>query len=623
MSLHSARLAVVLSAVFLLLAATRGPAQQNTRISRIEEQMASTKKMMAEATNETERAQWSQRLSLLEQDRQSVERRVALEEKERTMAAEQRHRSVTALQEALQAIDVNVTAPTEESKRLNLTIRQLRADRAASEDLRIELQKEPVDNAERISDTDLRLRNQDEDIRARQLERDAADLRVRLGGEGARIDDVLRKMPINPNPTIRIILEKRRVLAAEQKLFDDMTTSLGVLKQQRDEVAAAVALTKDKLSHSDQEIGILEKKKQVMGAQSESRHMLYVTTTEKKLLSVRLESEKQQLAALDDTRDVATQIHDLYDKELAFLSEDLSALMSHYWKLLLIPVTLIATVILVDFLISRLVLPFVYRRDSLFVARRLGQYVVALLIIVILAIFFLEDLRQIATVLGIASAAIVIALQDMFSAFAGWFVIVVGRKFLVGDRVEIDGHQGDIIDIQLLRTTLLEVDNWLGVDEATGRVIIIPNNFVFKTQVFNYAHVHPFIWNKLDVTVTYETPAAEAHALLLKILSEETKLELSEAAGGAKAMERRYGVSDTEYKPKMFSFIADSGITYRLIYVSHYKKGSSTRNKLNERIIAEFAKDPRMQFAYPTQRHIPTPEQGALRVKIEGSTGKS
>lgn len=620
MRFHLFRFAAILAALLLSAGSVRAQAPQNSRITQIEEQIASTKTLMAEATNEVERAQWSQRVALLEQDRESVRRRLALEEKEKALTAEQRRRSVTAITEALQAVDINTTPFATVAKQLNQTIRDLRATRVETEDLRRELEKNPAENSERMAEVDMRLRNQDEEIRARQHERDAAELRIRLGQEASRIDEIVRSMPVNPRPSIRVVMDKRHYLATETKQLADATSTLEVLGQRRDEVSAAVTLTGEKVSHTDQEIAILQKKKEVMGAKSESRHMLFVTLTEKRLLSVRLESEKQHLAAVEDAHAVASQLRDLYEKEVIFLREDYAALLQNYWHLLLVPIGTIAFLIVLKTLISRMVLPIFYHRDNLFVSRRLAQYLLVLAIILTLSLFFLEDLKQVATVLGIASAAVVIALQDMCAAFAGWFVIVAGRKFVIGDRVEIDGHRGDIIDIQLLRTTLLEVNNWLGVDEATGRVMVIPNNFVFKTQVFNYTHVHPFVWSKVDITVTFETPAAEAGALLLKVLAEETKEQLEEAERASHEMERRYGVPDTDYRPKMFSIIEDSGVTFRLVYVSHYRKCSSTRTKLNTRILAEFAKDPRMQLAYPTQRHIPTPENGVLKVKVEGKS---
>lgn len=218
--------------------------------------------------------------------------------------------------------------------------------------------------------------------------------------------------------------------------------------------------------------------------------------------------------------------------------------------------------------------------------------------------FFFEDLRPFATTLGIAGAAVVIALQDLCSSFAGWFVIVASRKIYVGDRIEVDGRVGDVLDVQLLRTTILELRGWLDVDEPTGRVIVIPNSFIFKEKLINFNHVHPYIWNKIDITITYETPAPAAGALLLRILQEETAQEFVEARQGAGRMERVYGVPDSEYVPKIHAVIADSGVLYRLLFVSHYRRVDEVRTRINNRILAEFEKDKRMQLAYPTQREI-------------------
>jgi small-conductance mechanosensitive channel len=206
----------------------------------------------------------------------------------------------------------------------------------------------------------------------------------------------------------------------------------------------------------------------------------------------------------------------------------------------------------------------------------------------------------VATTLGLVSAAIVISVQDVFAAFFGWFAIMLGRKFTVGDRLEIEGVRGDVLDIQLLRTTLVEVNNWLGVDQPTGRVLFIPNNFVFKSKVFNFSHGHPYIWGKIDVTVTYATPTAGAQALFTKVLEEETRRDFAEARAAAAEMERRYGMEDADYSPKIYTRITDNGVTFSLIYVSHYRSSSATRNRINRRLISELETHKHIQLAYNT-----------------------
>ena len=531
--------------IALILLIVLGPlspvAHADSRLEQIQAQIHDTEQMLAETTNEVERAQWEQRLSLLNQDLESTQRRLQLEEKEKKIRESHRHRAGSAIREELRTVETDTMQPTEKQRRLDRMIRDLRTTRGDMEERLSVYEADAENNEERITDLNLRLRNLDEEIRARIFERDTAELNLRLATQAVRIDELIRDLPANPDPTVRLLLERRRYLDAENKKIEDITAVLDVLQQRRGEVETALNLSREKSKHVDAEIALLDKKRGVADNRRELRNMIYAANTEKKILSLRVDYQEQQLAAIDESMDTANQLKKLYDLEVAYLGEEYAALAGQYRKSLLVPIAIIGGMIVLRALISWFILPIFLSRDTLFVGRRLSNYILVLLIIIVLAVFFLEDLKQIATVLGIASAAIVIALQDLCSAFAGWFVIVASRKFSIGDRVEIDGQRGDVIDIQLLRTTILEVSNWLGVDEPTGRVILVPNNFVFKSKVFNYSHVHPYVWMNVDIIVTFETPASEAQALLFKILEEETRGEFEDAKWAAAHMEKHTG----------------------------------------------------------------------------------
>jgi small-conductance mechanosensitive channel len=186
----------------------------------------------------------------------------------------------------------------------------------------------------------------------------------------------------------------------------------------------------------------------------------------------------------------------------------------------------------------------------------------------------------------------------------------------VGDHVEVDGIVGDIIDIQILRTTVRECRGWLSSDDHTGRVVFIPNNFIFKHHLFNYSYVHPNVWQQMEVTVTFETPVEETRELLLKILREETRDDLQEFNEGETRFGHRYNLETAPKEPKMHVIIADSGVLFRMFFPAHYGQVSGTRSRISQRILAEFAQRPRIQFAYPTQRHIPTAEADGFKVQV-------
>ena len=128
----------------------------------------------------------------------------------------------------------------------------------------------------------------------------------------------------------------------------------------------------------------------------------------------------------------------------------------------------------------------------------------------------------------------------------------------------------------------------------------MPNNAIFKTKIFNYSHGHPYIWGKLDVTITFDTPLSQALALLQRVLEEETRETMVEAHRAAAIMRRRYGVEDAVYESKIYTAIADSGVVLSLFYVAHYRNFSAMRARLSQRILVELEAHREIQLAYPS-----------------------
>jgi small-conductance mechanosensitive channel len=447
-----------------------------------------------------------------------------------------------------------------------------------------------------------------------------AETRAHLVTEASRIDEFLRSTERNPPVSLRLLREKQARLNATQKGLQDVEEATALGRQRREGLTATLALSQEKMAHLNAEEALLNRKSSGLRSLFQSVPLLFSGNVEKKYLYKRMPFQQQQLAAIEEFIGLNETLRSLLDGEAAYLRGEQAALLARYEQRLLWPAGLLAALVAIYILFGRLLVPHLMVKDHQIVGRRVTGYLCSFAGLLVLVAFFFEDLRSVATILGIASAAVVIALQDMCSSFAGWFVIMSGHKFAVGHRVEIDGQRGDVIDIQLLRTTLVEVDNWLGVDEPTGRIIVVPNSFVFRSKFFNYTYLHPFIWSKLDITVTYETPPGEAEALFRRVLEEETREEFAAAREAAKTVEHHYGVADATYQPKLYVYIADSGVQYRLVYCAHYRRIGATRNRINTRLLREFEANPRLQFAYPTERHIPTPEKGGLHVALDRST---
>ena len=105
--------------------------------------------------------------------------------------------------------------------------------------------------------------------------------------------------------------------------------------------------------------------------------------------------------------------------------------------------------------------------------------------------------------LGVAGAGIAFALQEVIASFAGWLAIMFGGFYKTGDRVQLGGIKGDVMDIGVLRTTIMETGQWVDGDLYNGRIVLITNSFVFKEPVFNYSGDFPFLWDEIKIPIQY------------------------------------------------------------------------------------------------------------------------
>jgi small-conductance mechanosensitive channel len=613
-------MSIIATVILLLASSSFALSKKDPRVRRVEYEIDEISAILSDTTNQTENALWEKRLDLARKELVNVERLVELEKREQALATQRSSGSDHALREALNSvIQVNTNDSVRGILSLKSSIRRRKSERA---DLEAKLKAavgDSEDSAKSQADFDSEIKSIDALILSLSLERAAIELQIRVTDEVERIEDLRSRLDLNPKPTIGLIMMKRRDVLEAKKGRDEYALLEESLVAQREETATALTLATERFEHLDEEIELLNADHKALRARTQSdlkekklklsrlQRMLSQRESEKRLMAARADHVRDQSVALDSSIATARQGRELLAAEYLFLQNDLSILRRRYLARITFPVVLIALLVFLYGVISRRGFPLFIRKEDMFVAQRMGRYVLFLLILTVLVLFFLEDLRAIATVLGIVGAAIVIALQDLCSSFAGWFVIVASGKLKMGDRVEIDGQRGDVIDIQMLRTTLLELNNWLGVDEPTGRIMIVPNSFIFKSKVLNYSHIHRYIWGKIDITTTFETPPSEARDLLLAILKEETSDEFMAASRGEEVLEEKYGLRHTDFEPKIHTVIGDSGVCFSVFYVSHYRKLVATRDRIVARILDAFHENPRMQFAYPTERHIPTP----------------
>ncbi len=225
----------------------------------------------------------------------------------------------------------------------------------------------------------------------------------------------------------------------------------------------------------------------------------------------------------------------------------------------------------------------------------------ALLVIVIGAIW-VDRLGSLATFFGLVTAGLAIALQDPLVNLAGWLFIIIRRPFEVGDRIEIAGYAGDVIDVRFFQFTVNEINNWVDADQSTGRIIHIPNGKVFKEPQANYTQGFTHIWNEMNVMVTFESNWQKGKSTLQDIVNEHAE-HLSKAAQ-KRLIEasKKFMIFYTTLTPTVYTSIEDSGVKLSIRYLVNPKKRRVSENKIWEDILKAFASMEDVDFAYPTQR---------------------
>ena len=209
------------------------------------------------------------------------------------------------------------------------------------------------------------------------------------------------------------------------------------------------------------------------------------------------------------------------------------------------------------------------------------------------------------TYLGILSAGIAIALADVLENMAGWAFIVVRRPFKVGDRIEIQGRAGDVVDIRVFRFTMLEIGGWVDADQSTGRLVHVPNGKVFSEQVTNFTEGFPYIWDEIGVMVTFESDWKRTEEIVREAMAEHAP-DTSDGtiARAIRQAAHHYLIRYTHLTPNTYVSVKDSGVMIYGRYLVPARQRRHVTDQLWRAILDAFAEEPSVDLAYPTIRNV-------------------
>lgn len=227
--------------------------------------------------------------------------------------------------------------------------------------------------------------------------------------------------------------------------------------------------------------------------------------------------------------------------------------------------------------------------------------------LVVIAIYS-DQLGGLTVFLSAVGVGITFALQEVIASAAGWIAVTVGRFYRTGDRVQLGGIKGDVIDISVLRTTLMEIGEWLDADLYTGRMVRIANSFVFKEPVFNYTANFPFLWDEIKIPIRHGSDAVLARGILQKVAEEANEDSVQEAAQYWQGVKNVYFIGEVNLEPQVTMKITDNWLEFTVRYIVDYRYRRLTKDRMHNQILAEINRNPeRLVIASTTVALVESP----------------
>jgi len=234
-----------------------------------------------------------------------------------------------------------------------------------------------------------------------------------------------------------------------------------------------------------------------------------------------------------------------------------------------------------------------------------SSIIIALMIIIRI---WSPDPQSLLVAYGLVGAGVAVSLQDIFKNLAGGIFIFVNGLYKVGDRIEVETRYGDVMDVGLMNTTMLEIRNWVDGDQATGRLTIIPNGWVLSKGVNNYTKDHNFMWDEIMLPITYDSNWKKAVKIIEEIVLDITKETTEDAERQIAHIRERYYLSKRNVEPNVYSTPTDNWIELNIRYITTVRERRLTENKISEKIIEAIQSDPEIQFASATFEVVGVPE---------------
>ncbi|HWA97208.1 MAG TPA: mechanosensitive ion channel family protein [Pirellulales bacterium] len=221
----------------------------------------------------------------------------------------------------------------------------------------------------------------------------------------------------------------------------------------------------------------------------------------------------------------------------------------------------------------------------------------ATLILVGLVSIWFDDPTRLTTAVGLVTAGLAFALQKVVTSVAGYFVILRGKTFNVGDRIRMGGVRGDVISLSFIQTTIMEMGQppsvqsdepamWVKSRQYTGRIVTVTNDKIFEEPVYNYTREFAYIWEEMSFPISYSDDFAQAEQIILRAAEQHTTQFETFSQEKLDEMRQHYAMSVAELHPRVYLRLTDNWIELTVRFTVDSHRVREVKDAMSREILA-------------------------------------
>lgn len=241
-----------------------------------------------------------------------------------------------------------------------------------------------------------------------------------------------------------------------------------------------------------------------------------------------------------------------------------------------------------------------HRTVSFWTRQGLNLASAIIMVMAFLSIWF-DNPTRLATGIGLVTAGLAFALQKVVTSFAGYLMIMRGNTFSVGERITMGGIRGDVIELNFLQTTIMEMGQpasvqgadpamWVKGRQFTGRLVTVTNDKVFENPVFNYTRDFPFLWEEIMLPIKYGDDRELAEKLLMENVTRHVEDVHKMSTPVREKLEKKYGVQTSDMMPKVYYRLTDNWLELSIRFIVPEHGVRDIKDKISRDLLADLEK---------------------------------